>query len=278
MSPFSVKNWHNEDGGTTLTAAVDASQTTIPVTSAADFPTTGTYRIIVDTELMDVTAGQGTLTWTVTRGVGGSTAATHGISTQVRLHTPLNATGIEDMETRLSDYTDAQIAAIPNDGSTATPSRRTLGTGGNQAASGNDTRLSNERARVVRTTTAQSIPNSTDTLIIFNTESIDSASMVDLDVNSTRVTIPRAGTYIVAAQFVWASNSTGRRYASIQKNGLALFRFRQTALETSEMTVSGLVACAVSDYFELLVNQTSGGALDIVAGGANLMAVRIGPT
>ena len=41
------------------------------------FPTGQNYRIHIDSESMEVTAGQGTTTWTVTRGVDGTTAASH---------------------------------------------------------------------------------------------------------------------------------------------------------------------------------------------------------
>ncbi len=61
---------------TTLTAAMNASQTTLNVASATGFPTT-TFRVRVDDEYMTVTNGFGTTTWTVTRGVNGSTAASH---------------------------------------------------------------------------------------------------------------------------------------------------------------------------------------------------------
>lgn len=79
---------------TTLTAAVTTTtQTSISVASAVGFPTTGTYRIRVGAELMDVTGGQGTLTWTVARGVGGSTAATHASGASVTETAPTGATG-----------------------------------------------------------------------------------------------------------------------------------------------------------------------------------------
>ncbi len=60
---------------TTLSAAVSsATATSISVTSATGFPSTGNYDIQVSTEVMTVTGGQGTTTWTVTRGANGSTA------------------------------------------------------------------------------------------------------------------------------------------------------------------------------------------------------------
>lgn len=62
---------------TTLAASVTSAGPTITVASASGFPTSGTFTIQVDSEQMTVTAGQGTTTWTVTRGVNGTTAAAH---------------------------------------------------------------------------------------------------------------------------------------------------------------------------------------------------------
>jgi hypothetical protein len=62
---------------TTVPSALTASQTTITVASASGFPTSGTFRVRIDDEDMTVTGGQGTTTWTVTRGVNSTTAASH---------------------------------------------------------------------------------------------------------------------------------------------------------------------------------------------------------
>src|SRR5579885_3631484 len=65
---------------TTLSAAISsATATSISVSAATGFPTSGNYDIEVSdgthpAETMTVTAGQGTTTWTVTRGARGSTA------------------------------------------------------------------------------------------------------------------------------------------------------------------------------------------------------------
>lgn len=68
----------SKPASTTLSASVASTgATTISVTSASGFPGSGTYAIQVDSEVMLVTGGQGTTTWTVTRGANGSTAATH---------------------------------------------------------------------------------------------------------------------------------------------------------------------------------------------------------
>jgi hypothetical protein len=65
------------NAATTLSAAVETTDgTSISVASAAGFPTKGNFRILVDDEIMLVTAVDGT-TWTVTRGAESTTGATH---------------------------------------------------------------------------------------------------------------------------------------------------------------------------------------------------------
>src|SRR5262245_24109249 len=68
---------------TTRPTATTAGQTTITVASASGFPTSGTYYIRIDNEVMAVTGGQGTTTWTVTRGQLNTAAATHGVGATV---------------------------------------------------------------------------------------------------------------------------------------------------------------------------------------------------
>ncbi|CAN5335283.1 hypothetical protein BH10ACI2_BH10ACI2_21050 [soil metagenome] len=75
----------NIDGkSTTLSAAISSSgATSITITSATGFPAAGDFIIQIDSELLKVTAGHGTTTWTVTRGFNGTTAATHSNSVAV---------------------------------------------------------------------------------------------------------------------------------------------------------------------------------------------------
>lgn len=66
------------NGPTTgLDGAIDDSVTSLTVTASTNFPSSPNYRIRIDSEIMLVTAGAGTLTWTVTRGADGTTAASH---------------------------------------------------------------------------------------------------------------------------------------------------------------------------------------------------------
>jgi len=72
---------------TTLASAITAGQTTLTVASATGFPTSA-FTLRVDDEYMAVTAGFGTTTWTVTRGVNGSTAAAHVTAQTAEWKTP----------------------------------------------------------------------------------------------------------------------------------------------------------------------------------------------
>jgi hypothetical protein len=68
---------------TTRPTATTAGQTTITVASAAGFPTSGAYYIRIDNEVLQVTGGQGTTSWTVARGQLGSTAAGHVVNATI---------------------------------------------------------------------------------------------------------------------------------------------------------------------------------------------------
>lgn len=76
---------------TTLNGTIVAGATTVVVTSATGLPGAGNYTLWIDSEQMTVTAGQGTTSLTVTRGVNGTTAAGHTTGTNVT-NTPILAT------------------------------------------------------------------------------------------------------------------------------------------------------------------------------------------
>ncbi len=70
-------------GTTTLANSITNTQTTITVQSAIGFPTAGNFTIQVGSEQMQVTSGQGTTTWIVTRGYNSTTAAAYSATTTV---------------------------------------------------------------------------------------------------------------------------------------------------------------------------------------------------
>jgi len=67
---------------TTLVSAITAAQTSLTVASSGGFPNSQ-FKIRIDDEVMTVTGGYGTTSWTVTRGVSGTTAASHASSQTV---------------------------------------------------------------------------------------------------------------------------------------------------------------------------------------------------
>lgn len=64
------------NASTTLNGSINNSTTTVVVSSAVGFPTSGNFRILVDSELMLVTAVSGN-TFTVTRAIESTGAASH---------------------------------------------------------------------------------------------------------------------------------------------------------------------------------------------------------
>lgn len=67
---------------TTLSAAINDVVTSLTVTSASGFPISGNFRIVVDSEIMLVTAVSGT-TFTVSRGQEGTSPAAHASGTDL---------------------------------------------------------------------------------------------------------------------------------------------------------------------------------------------------
>jgi len=82
--PARQERWAN-NGGSTLNGAITAGATSLVVTSAASFPTVPEFRVMIGTEILLVTEISGT-TFTVTRGVDGSTAASHSDTDPVDLY------------------------------------------------------------------------------------------------------------------------------------------------------------------------------------------------
>lgn len=70
-------NGQGASGSTTLNGAVTAAATALVLTAVTSFPGVGKFWVKVDDELMYVTAGQGTTTFTVARGQQGTKAAAH---------------------------------------------------------------------------------------------------------------------------------------------------------------------------------------------------------
>jgi len=77
---------------TTLTASLTTTSTTMTVTSGSGFPTSAPFRVKIDDEIVLVTAGAGTTSWTITRAADYTAAATHTngatVTSKQRAHLP----------------------------------------------------------------------------------------------------------------------------------------------------------------------------------------------
>src|SRR3954464_10225611 len=119
---------------TTLSSGINNVTTTIPVVDFTTFPGSTPFRIIIDSEVMLVTAGAGSNTWTAIRGYEGTSAVSHSSGAIVK-HT-LTAGGligfqrdlltfnvddfgvVGDGVTNDSAAISAAIAAMPSTGAT----------------------------------------------------------------------------------------------------------------------------------------------------------------
>jgi hypothetical protein len=73
---MSIEQYAN-NASTTLNGSITSGATSITVSGYSTFPSSTQFRIKIDNEIMIVTGGAGTTTWTVTRGVEGTTARSH---------------------------------------------------------------------------------------------------------------------------------------------------------------------------------------------------------
>lgn len=115
-------------------------------------------------------------------------------------------------------------------------------------------------------TAYQSIPNNTDTIITYNSENFDTDSFHSTVTNTSRITVPLAGKYLLTVSVGFAANGTGYRFATIKKNGTAFapldIRTSPSAVYDVQLNNSVTVNAAANDYFELQVFQNSGGNLN----------------
>lgn len=135
------------------------------------------------------------------------------------------------------------------------------------------------RCRVFRST-AQAITTATSTAIAaFDSETHDTDTMHDLVTNTGRITVKTAGAYVFGGSAELGPSSAGAgptRQIAIRLNGATFIAISDhpanNSFGTRMRVVSSPWVCAVSDYFELVVFQDSGGALDVLANSADFDA------
>jgi hypothetical protein len=121
----------------------------------------------------------------------------------------------------------------------------------------------------VKKTAAQSIANATFTAATWNSEDYDTDAYHDNSTNNTRITIPsgKSGYFLLSGTLNFDANATGNRGCELRKNGSGVnyvyFLAPTTAANEPAIPFSFVVAASATDYLELFVYQTSGGALNM---------------
>ena len=117
--------------------------------------------------------------------------------------------------------------------------------------------------------TTQSVNDSAQTALTFDTEDYDVGAMHSTSVNTSRMTIPTGGTglYLVTANTSYAANAGSDRLITIYKNGSAWRKgpmftpFNGTSAQTG-LGVTAFMQLSAADYIEIFVFQGTGGALN----------------
>lgn len=111
-------------------------------------------------------------------------------------------------------------------------------------------------------TTAQSISNSTVTVVTFSSSDVDYDQLEMFDDSNDRIIIPSNGNYLVSASGRWDSDATGDRAIYIAVNGEYVTSVRVDSGTSIGHGTSANLYLEQDDYVDLRVYQSSGGALN----------------
>lgn len=112
------------------------------------------------------------------------------------------------------------------------------------------------------------ILDNTNTILTFNSERFDTDGMHSTVSNTSRLTVTRAGKYLIIGLVRWTLTTGGRRVVSIKQNGATYIgrsEIGSAADATAEpgQIVSAIYDLALTDYVELEVFQNRGGSLNV---------------
>jgi len=135
----------------------------------------------------------------------------------------------------------------------------------------------------------KSTTDAVDTLYDLDSELYDpyTPAAHDTATNNSRLVAAETGIYICYAQATWAANATGRRRLTVRKTaagsatgGTQVARMDVPVVPAGTHTnvlAAEVPMTATTDYLEMFVQQTSGGALNVLTGiGITFFAFRWG--
>jgi len=121
-------------------------------------------------------------------------------------------------------------------------------------------------------TSGQSLSNTTQTTIDFNSELFDTDGFHDNSTNNSRITIPsgKGGKYFIYARGAFDGNGTGSRAVSVRKNGSDLVceihTWNAGSTYGASCDVAQIATLNAGDYIEMRLFQSSGGSLNTQGG------------
>lgn len=130
--------------------------------------------------------------------------------------------------------------------------------------------------------TSQSIPNNTDTTVLFDSESYDTNTFHSTSTNTGRITIPtgQGGYYQLNCAIQFENKSGGARRVKLFKNGSAITGNAGDAIANGNGFVTiqyTLVMSAVAgDYFTLVVFSDPGSSTNLEQVGTSFQAIKVG--
>lgn len=113
---------------------------------------------------------------------------------------------------------------------------------------------------------AESIPDSAETALTFDSERYDHGDLHSTTVNTSRLTAVKAGKYLIAAHLVWAVGVAGDFYLYLRVNGATyILQVMEVSTGSANLTLHGstLYELAVGDYVEVVLYQASGTAQSV---------------
>jgi hypothetical protein len=139
----------------------------------------------------------------------------------------------------------------------------------------NLTVLANPPIAKLRNSAGISITTGVSTALTWDTEDFDTVGGHSTVTNTSRYTCQTgyAGYHRIKANVYWAANASGARSVWFRVNGTDVAGSEATVLPGAATIVSvasdTIVNLAAADYVEVIVNQSSGGALATTTAGAS---------
>ena len=121
----------------------------------------------------------------------------------------------------------------------------------------------------VYNSSVQSVPDSTITALLCGSESLDNNGMHSTTSNTSRIIAIAAGRYTFTGTASFAANATGMRRLTFRLNGTTEYDLVQvvatSVLSNVILSASRTFTLAANEYMEMVVHQSSGGALNVTA-------------